>query len=153
MKIKLITVGRKPADWLQAGFENYAKRMPKDMQLQLIELTPKKHKDVKKALLEESQLILKQIDNLDWVVVLDERGKMLDSKQLALQIERWREESITVVFVVGSVDGLHVNVISRANQLFSLSKLTLPHQLVRVVLAEALYRAWSICSGHPYHRE
>ena len=153
MKIKLITVGRKPAEWLQIGFENYAKRMPKDMQLQLVELTPKKHKDIKKALSEESQLILKQIDNLDWVVVLDERGKLLDSKQLALQLKGWREEGITTVFVIGSVDGLHADVKSRANQLLSLSKLTLPHQLVRVVLAEALYRAWSIYSGHPYHRE
>ena len=96
--------------------------------------------------------MLQHVDNGDWVIAMDVRGKRWTTEQLAREIERWQMETQQVVLLVGGPDGLSDDCLQRANQRWSLSELTFPHPLVRVILAETIYRSWSLSSGHPYHR-
>ena len=154
MKIKIICIGNKAPEWVKVGYLEYAKRMPPQLSLQLLEIAPgKHHRDAKKFKIEEGEKILAQIDGADWVVALDERGQSLSSQRLAKKMENWQGNGGNVAIVIGGSDGLAESVLTRANETLSLSALTLPHYLVRIVLAETLYRAWSINIGHPYHRE
>ena len=154
MKLKIVAVGNKCPQWIRTGYQEFAARLPREAQLELIEIAPPPHQgDSGRYIAEEGRKILRQIHERDWVVALDERGRMATSRELATEFERWLELGSDVVFVVGGSDGLDKGVTDRANATLSLSKLTLPHYLVRVVLAEALYRAWSIRVGHPYHRD
>jgi 23S rRNA (pseudouridine1915-N3)-methyltransferase len=153
MKLRILSVGNKAPAWVQKGFDEYAKRLPRDMPLTLVELAaPKHHGDAQKFVAAEGQKMAAQLDASDWVVALDESGKAVSSMQLAAKMDQWRMQGQNVSFLVGGSDGLADSVLNRANERMSLSALTFPHYVVRVILAEALYRAWSICSGHPYHR-
>ena len=154
MKFRIVALGNRAPAWVQDGYHTYARRMPPEMALELIELSPPKHhKDPDKFIRAEGDKILAQVDNNDWMIALDERGRSFSSQQLADRFEQWRQVGQDVVFVVGGSDGLAPAVLQRANEKMSLSALTLPHYMVRLLLAEALYRAYSIYSGHPYHRE
>ncbi|MEM7098477.1 MAG: 23S rRNA (pseudouridine(1915)-N(3))-methyltransferase RlmH [Pseudomonadota bacterium] len=154
MRFKILALGNKPPTWVKDGFESYAKRMPREMSLELVQIPPPKHhSEAARFISAEGDKMLAQVDNSDWVIALDERGKQVTSRQLAGRFEDWRLAGQDVVFVVGGSDGLAPNIKQRANETLSLSALTLPHYLVRPVLAEALYRAWSIYTKHPYHRE
>lgn len=154
MKLKILSVGVKSPQWVQAGFTEYSRRMPRELEMQLIEIAPgKHHKDPAKFKAAEGAKMLDQVKPQDWVVKLDEQGRQLTSKQLAGRIARWRQMGKNVAFIIGGSDGLHETVSARADESVSLSRLTLPHYVVRVYLAEALYRAWTIIQGHPYHRE
>lgn len=154
MKFRIVAVGNKPPAWVQEGFDAYARRMPGEMSIQLVQIPPPKHHaDPAKFVRAEGDKMLAQIDNSDWVIALDETGKSVTSQRLAARFEDWRQLGQNVVFLIGGSDGLAPAVHQRANETMSLSALTLPHYMVRVVLAEALYRGWSIFSGHPYHRE
>jgi 23S rRNA (pseudouridine1915-N3)-methyltransferase len=154
MKLRVISVGNKCPEWIRQGFDEYAKRMPKGMPLSLTEIAaPKHHQDSSKVNELEAKKILEKIHSTDWVVVLDETGRNLSSPALAGELERWRELGKDVVFVIGGANGLASQVRERANQQLSLSALTFPHYVVRVLIAETLYRAWSISIGHPYHRQ
>lgn len=156
MKIKLIAVGTKMPDWVEKAYVNYAQRLPKDCSLELIEITAAKRSKNQLAeqwMEKEGQLIQKAIDPSDWVVALDVEGKNWSSEYLAKQINQWQHKGCNVALLVGGPDGLSPECLSRANERWSLSALTLPHPLVRVVLSEAIYRAWSITVNHPYHRE
>jgi 23S rRNA (pseudouridine1915-N3)-methyltransferase len=153
MKLRILSVGNKAPDWVQKGFDEYAKRLPRDMPLTLVELpAPKHHGNAHKFVQIEGQKMAAQLDASDWVIALDESGKAVSSTQLAAKMDQWRMQGQNVTFLVGGSDGLADSVLNRANERMSLSALTFPHYVVRVILAEALYRAWSICSGHPYHR-
>lgn len=142
--------------WVEQGYNEYVKRMPRDMPLQLIEIPmPRRQKnaDPQKLKIQEGESILQSLGSSDHVVALEVEGKPWSTPQLSQQMERWRMSGQDVALLVGGPDGLSNACRARANQQWSLSPLTLPHPLVRVLLAEQLYRAWTILQGHPYHRE
>ena len=158
MKIRVLCVGRKDPEWLSTGVAEYRRRLPPHLPLEQVTLPPSKHvarnaADKQKIVAEEGERILQQIDRSDWVVALDERGKMRSSRELAARLDDWSIAGHSVVFVVGGVNGLAPAVMDRSNEKMSLSTLTFPHHLVRLILVEALYRAWTINAGHPYHRD
>lgn len=154
MKLRVISVGSKCPGWISQGFDEYAKRLPKEMPLTLVEIpAPKHHQDSTKIDELEGKKIAQKLDPSDWVVALDEGGREFNSKALAKELSGWRELGRNVVFLIGGANGLSEDLLARADQRISLSALTFPHYLVRVLLAETLYRAWSISISHPYHRE
>ena len=155
MKIKLIAVGTKMPDWVDKTYKNYAQRLPKDCSMELIEITAAKRTKNQLASLwmeKEGQQILKSLDASDWVVALDVQGKSWSTEQLADQITQWQHKGCNVALLVGGPDGLSAECLKRANVRWSLSALTLPHPMVRVLLSETIYRAWSVTVNHPYHR-
>ena len=138
---------------MRDGFDEYARRMPRDMSLDVIEIpAPKHHGERGRFKQEEGRKMAGKLRETDWVVALDENGSMVTSTELAAKIDRWRGQGRNVAFLIGGSDGLSESMLARADERLSLSALTLPHYVVRVILAEALYRAWSISAGHPYHR-
>lgn len=155
MKIIVLAVGTKMPDWVETAVREYQKRFPREMQLMFKEIAPVKRNgknsdEHAKEL--EGQMILESIPKRSYVVALDERGRQYDSMQLSDRIGAWQDLGMDVVLLVGGPNGLTDECRARASELWSLSKLTLPHPLVRVFLAETLYRAWSIHAGLPYHR-
>ena len=158
MKLSVVAVGHRLPDWLTSGFSEYAKRMPRDMPLSLIELKPEARRDepgssaATRVLEKEAQRIEAALPKGTYTVVLDESGKTVTTQQLAQRLNRWRDDARDVAFVIGGADGTAARLKSGADWLWSLSPLTLPHGLVRVILAEQLYRAVSILNNHPYHR-
>ena len=156
MKLYLIAVGHKMPDWIGAGYEEFAKRMPRDFPLQLIELKPDKRiaaRTPQQVMAEEAERILAAIPTGARVLALDERGANWTTMKLAENMKDWQRDGRDTVFIIGGTDGLDPSVKKRADQLLQLSAMTLPHGLVRVLLAEQLYRAVSILNNHPYHRE
>ncbi len=158
MKFHVVAVGHRMPAWIKAGFEEYARRMPRDARLVLTEIKPESRgaaaaPAVERMLRAEHKRILAALPTGCHKVVLDERGKSFSTRQLADSIARWREAGRDVAFVIGGADGTSGALKQEAGMLWSLSPLTLPHALVRVVLAEQLYRAMSILNRHPYHRE
>ena len=142
--------------WVNAAYEDYARRMPQDMPLALSEIKPGHRiagEDGARARQQEGERILAALPPGSVPVVLDERGVQASTRELADWIRRWMDEGVSPAFVIGGADGLDDNVKMRADKLMGLSRLTMPHALVRVVLAEQLYRAVSILKGHPYHRD
>ena len=147
MRILILSVGHKMPAWIQEGFQEYAKRMPAESRLELVEVKPGRDKA------EEGRRLLEALPERATLLALDERGKAFSTADLAKMMQGWMREAVQPAFAIGGADGLDDAVKARAARTFSLSALTLPHQLVRVVLAEQLYRASSILAGHPYHRE
>jgi len=142
--------------WVSTGYDEFIKRLPKEFTPLLKEIPPgrrSKNSDLKRAIEEESERILQAIPKDCLVVALDERGKSWTTRQLAEQMSDWTSSGRDIALVVGGPDGLSAEVKQRADLKWSLSALTLPHALVRVVLAEQLYRAWSLITNHPYHRD
>lgn len=155
MHIHLIAVGQKMPGWVKQGYEEYAKRLPQNFSLKLVEIAPGqrgKNSDPKRAMEDEGAKILNAIPGNAHVIALDERGKQQTTLRLAEQMRGWMQGGRDIALLVGGPDGLSRECKQRAEQHWSLSKLTLPHPLVRVFLAEQLYRAWSVTQGHPYHR-
>lgn len=155
MQIHLIAVGDKMPRWVREGYREYAKRLPPECALQLIEIPAGKrgkNADVARILRDESRRLLAAIPKGATVVALEVGGRCWSTEQLAEKLEHWMGGGQDVALLVGGPDGLTDDARSAAGQLWSLSALTLPHPLVRVVLAEQLYRAWSILRNHPYHR-
>jgi 23S rRNA (pseudouridine1915-N3)-methyltransferase len=154
MRILLISIGQKMPDWLALGFKEYAQRLPNNL-LQLIELplgNRPKGGETQKAMAEESARMLKAIPAGAHVIALDPRGRDLSTELLAEQLGEWMQAGRDVALLVGGPDGLSADCLARADARFSLSKLTFPHMLVRVIVAEQVYRAWTILQNHPYHR-
>lgn len=154
MRLVLIAAGTRLPAWVGAGFDDYATRMPPELRLELVEVPLGAHGKVEpaKAMREEGERMLARLPSRARVVALEVGGKPWSSAQLAQELERWMMDGRDVAFVVGGPAGLAPEVLARAEQRWSLSALTLPHALVRPVVAEALYRAWTIGRGHPYHR-
>lgn len=156
MKIQLIAVGTKMPDWVETAFAEYQRRFPKDMPLELIEIPAGKrgkNADIPRILQKEGELTLAALAKGARVVTLDIPGKPWTTPQLAQQLEAWKQDGRDVALLIGGPEGLAPECKAAAEQSWSLSPLTLPHPLVRVVVAESLYRAWSITANHPYHRE
>jgi 23S rRNA (pseudouridine1915-N3)-methyltransferase len=160
VKLHIIAVGHRPPDWVAAGFEEYARRMPRSARISLTEIklatrsrqTPSEA-SVTRILAEEKSRILAAIPSGCVKIALDERGKQLSSAELARKLDGWMQGGRDIAFVIGSADGLDRDLKAGADLLLSLSAMTLPHALVRVLLAEQLYRAHSLIRNHPYHRD
>ena len=141
--------------WVQAGYEEYAKRMPRNFKLHLVEINaPKRGKnaDIARIKRDEGQKMLAAIPAGSTVIALEVNGRTWDTTELSKQMQRWQASGSDIALLVGGPDGLAKECQDRADQQWSLSKLTLPHPLVRILLAEQLYRAQSILNNHPYHR-
>lgn len=141
--------------WVDQAYNDYAKRLPSDCALKLIEVPmPKRGKntDIKRAKAKEAELILAAIPKNDKVIALEVTGQPWSTQKLASKLSDWRMSGDNFSLLVGGPDGLAQDCVQKANLLWSLSPLTLPHPLVRVLLAEQLYRAWTINQNHPYHR-
>jgi 23S rRNA (pseudouridine1915-N3)-methyltransferase len=154
VKLRIVAVGQKPPDWVVAGFSDYARRLPRELTLRLVEIpvAPRKQLPVERARRQEGERMLEQLSPRDWVVALDVGGAVFATEGLAQRLAAWQLQGRDVVFLIGGPDGLDPACLERADERFSLSALTFPHGLVRVMLAEQLYRAWTLHSGHPYHR-
>ncbi len=156
MKIHLISVGTRLPDWANAGTAEYLKRMPPACPVQLHEVPAvqrSKTMATERAKSEECVRIDAQIPKGAWRIICDERGKSWSTAQLSAQMADWMQSGRDVAVVVGGADGMTDEFRQSADRLWRLSDLILPHPLVRVLLAEQLYRAWSLLNGHPYHRE
>jgi len=126
--------------WIQEGFQEYARRMPPEVRVELVELKP-------------GASLVAAVPKGATLIALDERGKSVSTQGLSVMLAGWMRDGSHPAFAIGGADGLDPEVKERADKIVSLSALTLPHQLVRVVLAEQIYRAWTILARHPYHRE
>jgi len=141
--------------WVEQGYAEYAKRMPADLPLELVEIpltTRGKNADIARLMRREGEQMLVATQPGDRIVTLEVEGQPWSTEALAEQLENWRLEARTVNLMVGGPEGLPAEVTARSDQRWSLSTLTLPHPLVRILLAEQLYRAWTILNRHPYHK-
>ncbi len=156
MKLNLIAIGKNLPDWVNTAFKEYAKRLKGDITLSLTELPlikRNKNSNIEKIKQQEGEKLLAAIPAGSYVIALDEHGKSWGTIELSKQLQHWRENYGNISLLIGGPDGLSSECLTKANIQWSLSPLTLPHGLVRVIVAEQLYRAYSILSGHPYHRE
>ncbi|MFO1425056.1 MAG: 23S rRNA (pseudouridine(1915)-N(3))-methyltransferase RlmH [Candidatus Competibacteraceae bacterium] len=155
MKIHLLAVGVRMPEWVEKGYAEYAGRLPRECALRLLEIPPGRrgsHADVARIVHAEGERLLAAVPAGSRVIALDERGQQWSTVELAGRLAGWLGEGRDVSLLVGGPDGLDADCRARADALWSLSRLTLPHPLVRVVVAEQIYRAWSLLRNHPYHR-
>jgi 23S rRNA (pseudouridine1915-N3)-methyltransferase len=155
MNIHLIAVGKRMPAWVSTAYEEYSKRLPSDYALRLIEIDAGKRAsthDLARLIKAEGEQMLAAIPSGSRVIALDVKGQAWDTSTLSKRLEQWHETCHDVSLLVGGPEGLATDCLTRADTKWSLSPLTLPHPLVRVVVAEQLYRAWSILANHPYHR-
>ena len=141
--------------WINEGVSEYVKRLPSELKLELIELplaTRGKNADIKRIIQKETDSLLSHVHPQDHVIALEVKGKNWSTEQLAQNLETWMMDGHNLVFLIGGPDGLGEPCRKRADQQWSLSALTLPHPIVRIVLAEQIYRAWTVTRNHPYHR-
>jgi 23S rRNA (pseudouridine1915-N3)-methyltransferase len=153
MKIRLLCVGTRVPGWVAEGYSTFASRLPKDNALMLEEVPASRRQgDVQRCIEDEGERLLSRIAADDCVIALDERGNAWSSVVLSQRLAAWRSDGRDVVLLVGGADGLSDTCKARATGSWSLSAATLPHALVRVLVAEQIYRAWTLLTGHPYHR-
>ena len=155
MRLSIFAVGTRMPDWVNSGCLEYSKRMPPELRIKTIEIplgARGKSQSSSKAIEAEGQGILKAIGEKDFVIALDVLGKTMSTAKLASNLAKWQMDGYDISLLIGGPDGLSAACLSRANMCWSLSDLTLPHPLVRILLMEQLYRAWSINANHPYHR-
>lgn len=156
MKLLVVAVGTRMPAWVDAGFEEFARRMPRELPLQLVEVKAEPRttgKTVEAMMAQEAARLEAALPARCRRVILDERGEDLTTKALAQKLEAWQSGGEDVALLVGGPDGLAPTLKASAAERLRLSSLTLPHALVRPLLAEALYRAWTVLRNHPYHRE
>jgi 23S rRNA (pseudouridine1915-N3)-methyltransferase len=154
VKVRLIALGTRMERWVQQGFEEYQRRLPRVCSLELVELPLRKRRkseNVNRLKSEEADKLLAAAGKCR-IVALDEGGELLNTRGIAKSLAQWMAEGRDVALLVGGPDGLAGVVLEQAEWRWSLSPLTLPHGLVRVLVAEQIYRAWSVLDGHPYHR-
>jgi len=155
VKARLIAVGEHAPSWVAQGFGEYQKRLSHWLPLELVEVAPGvrgKGRDTARAIADEGARVLAALPKQAHVIVLDGRGRMHSSEQLAVRLEHWRGQGRDLAFLIGGPEGHAAEVLARADECWSLGPLTLPHMLVRLVLAEQLYRAAALLANHPYHR-
>jgi len=154
--IRLLAVGDRQPSWVDDAFGIYIERFPREWKFRLDTIaTVRRNKNDKsrQAMEAEGELITAKLNQTEQVVLLDERGKQLTSKSLASKLSDWQSDGRDLCFVIGGPDGVSDSVRQRADMMWSLSQLTLPHGMARALLSEQLYRAWSLQTGHPYHRD
>ncbi len=142
-------------DWVELGFQEYTKRLPREWQLQLKEINPGKrgkNSDTARIVRDEGERMLQAVPSGAHIVTLDIPGKPWTTEQLAKALQRWQDNTQQLALMIGGPEGLAESVRQQARESWSLSPLTFPHPLVRVIVAEQIYRAWSILKSHPYHR-
>jgi 23S rRNA (pseudouridine1915-N3)-methyltransferase len=155
MKLRVVALGHRISRWVSEGYDDYAKRLPREFALELVELKP----DARARGRTVAQLLSAEAARIDAacagfrIVALDERGAAWTTRALATELRHWRDADERIAFVIGSADGLDESVKKRALAQVALSAFTLPHGLVRVLLAEQVYRAVTVLTGHPYHRD
>jgi len=155
MHIRILAIGNKMPSWVQQGYEEYAKRFPPSCTLELVEIPAEKRtkqSDINRITQREGEKILSAIKPNNRVIALDVNGKSWSTTQLAQHLAAWHHEGRNIDLLIGGPDGLANACLEKAEMKWSLSPLTLPHPLVRILLAEQLYRALTIMQGHPYHR-
>lgn len=156
MHIRLLAVGDRQPDWVDHAFQSYIERFPREWRFRLETIaTAKRAKNaaLTHTLETEGHKLLANIAADEQVILLDERGQQVTSQALATNLCGWQSDGRNLCFIIGGPDGVAENCFKRANKTWSLSNLTLPHGLTRVLFAEQLYRAWSLLAGHPYHRD
>lgn len=156
MKISLLSLGHKMPDWVNVAFQTYNDRLPNHLKINLVELNPvsrQKGLSVDQIKSQEAEVIRKHLKSGDLNIALDERGHAISTRRVASQLSDWQMQGQDVNIIIGGADGLDNSILQAAHQTWSLSKLVFPHQLVRVIMAEQLYRAFSLLNNHPYHRE
>lgn len=155
MKIHIIAVGQRMPDWVQQGWQEYARRMPVECSLDIHEIKAEPRTSGKtpaQMMQAEARRIIAAIPAQAHCIALDERGQDLSTVKLSQRLQDWRDHHKDIAILIGGPDGLDAELKKSCREMLRLSSLTLPHPMVRVLLAEQLYRAWTILSGHPYHR-
>jgi 23S rRNA (pseudouridine1915-N3)-methyltransferase len=153
MKLRILSISNKATPWSSQGIDHFMTKFPKGMRPELVELTPNKNiGNIQKKLLNEKDRLKSRIDPSSWLVILDEAGATCTSAELSRKLDLWILEGGRVDMIIGGAEGLHESLKAEADEMISLSKLTLPHQIARLVLIEALYRAATMLINHPYHR-
>jgi 23S rRNA (pseudouridine1915-N3)-methyltransferase len=155
VQLLIVAVGHKMPAWIETGFQEYAKRMPPELRIVLKEIKPVERsgsKTAATAMALERERIEAVLPKNVRIVALDERGRDLTSVALSQQLQAWQQGGGDTALLIGGADGLDPGLKARAESLIRISSMTLPHGIVRVMLAEQLYRAWSITQNHPYHR-
>jgi 23S rRNA (pseudouridine1915-N3)-methyltransferase len=155
MRLRIIAVGTKMPDWVTQGYGDYAKRLPRDFVVELVELplaARSKNSDIARAMEKEGEAMLAAVGKGDRIIALDVLGKSWSTPELAEQLAHWRMSGVNYSVLIGGPDGLAPVCLAQASAKWSLSALTLPHPLVRIVLIEQLYRAWTVLHNHPYHK-
>ena len=155
MRATIVAIGHRPPAWVEAGYTEYARRLPPQIRLELTLLKPEERASgttPEKLREREGERLVAAIPAGSTVFALDERGANVSTQGLSVMLAGWMREAASPAFLVGGAEGLSEAARKRADRLLSLSALTLPHELVRVVLVEQLYRAWTILANHPYHR-
>jgi 23S rRNA (pseudouridine1915-N3)-methyltransferase len=155
MKLRIISVAHKMPTWVVMACEDFTKRMPRELSIEIIEIKPEKRaagNSTENIQLIEAKRILEAAGK-DYLIACDENGHELTTLQLADKLKNWQYLARDVSIVIGGADGLHASLKQQADWIWGLSKLTLPHAFVRVLLCEQLYRAFSVTQNHPYHRE
>lgn len=156
MRLQIIAIGQKMPQWVNEAFVDYAKRIPRQQSVTLsciATATRKSGASTQRLQQQEAEKIQQKIKPGSWTIALDEHGKQWSTLEWADQYRTWLQQYPLVNFIIGGPDGLAPALLKQASQTIALGKMTLPHGLVRVVLIEQLYRAWSVVEGHPYHRE
>lgn len=156
MRLQLVAVGLKMPAWVEQGFAEYTRRFPADMPFHLTEIPAGKrgkNADIKRILEKEGEQMLAAVPKGNRIVTLEVTGRPWDTPKLAAQLEGWKMDGRDVSLLIGGPEGLAPACIAASEQKWSLSPLTLPHPMVRIIVAESLYRAWSVTTNHPYHRE
>lgn len=155
MHIHLIAVGQKMPAWVDQACADFLKRLPRELQLNTIEvplLKRGKNPDIQRIVRDESRKVLDAIPAGSSLVALDVKGSRISTEKLAITLDNWMQQGRDIAIVIGGPDGLSNELLQQADQAVSLSDMTFPHPLVRVIIVEQLYRAWSILNNHPYHR-
>jgi 23S rRNA (pseudouridine1915-N3)-methyltransferase len=155
MRLRILAIGQRMPPWVVSGWSEYARRFPRGFALDLKELPAvKRHRnaDIESIRHREAEALLDAAPQSSLIIALDENGEQWSTRELSGQMEAWMQDGRDIAFLIGGPDGLSQGCLEQVGRRWSLSRLTLPHPLVRIVLAEQLYRAWSLTQNHPYHR-
>ena len=155
MKIKILSLGEKPPKWVTEGYDEYKKRLSKTVPLELVELAIAKRTKTGNPKLwmeQEAKTILSKLNPNEHLVILDVASKVISTEELADKMHNWKQNSPNVVILIGGPDGIDKSIKDIAKEKISISKMTFPHPIVRIIIAEQLYRAYTILEGHPYHK-
>ena len=152
--MRVLVIGTRMPRWVSDGADDYVKRLPREASIEWVELpASKRARDTAESrMVEEASAIERRLKPQEIIVVLEVEGKVISTETIAETLAMWQSDGSKIAFVIGGPDGLHPSLKAKASARWSLGRITLPHPLVRVILAEQLYRAWSINAGHPYHR-
>ncbi|MEX2523348.1 MAG: 23S rRNA (pseudouridine(1915)-N(3))-methyltransferase RlmH [Gammaproteobacteria bacterium] len=156
MRISVLAVSRRLPAWLETGIKDYARRLPPEIKPVIHEVTPARRRtgvSAEKNMADEARRLLSALPDGVRIIILEEGGRQLTTRQWAEQLQEWQLDNINIAFVIGGADGLAPAIREMAHDSLSLSTLTLPHGIARLLLVEQLYRAWSLLNNHPYHRE